>query len=89
MGLEVLLFQDFIYSGVNRFLGEFSWVFFQFLDVFNGFSQGGACCVDVQSLGINEGSLGGEGSFKLIDFTSKIFFCSLVGDLHFFQLAGL
>ena len=59
------------------------------MNVFDGLSQGGVCCVDVLSLGIDEGGLCGEGSFKLIDSISKIIFGSRVGVLYFFQLVGL
>ena len=58
------------------------------MNVFDGFCQGGVRCVYVLSLGIDESGLGGKGGFELVDSVEMVF-RSPVGDLEFFQLAGL
>ena len=59
------------------------------MNVFDGFCQSGVCCGYVISLGFDECGLGGKGDFKFVYPAREAVFPSPLGDLKFFQLAGL
>ena len=59
------------------------------MNVLDSFCQGGVRCSQILSLGINEGSLGGEGGFKFVDSVCEKIFRLPVGGSDFFQLVRL